>query len=162
VFSWFEIPELVSPFDRYQSDTFDSFVRSVESAAHDPASLAPRFAVERRETPGVIGVVGHYRAHPVLEYVDVWYLLGDPAARGKGYGREAVGLLIDHVFHTDHVDRVGAACDVANVPSVRLLEGLGLRREGTLASALFHHGTWHDVHVYGVTRAAWSVRDRPG
>ncbi|HYA58666.1 MAG TPA: GNAT family protein [Thermoplasmata archaeon] len=162
VHAWYTDPERVAPFDRFQMEEFDAFVRSVETANTDPASLAPRFVVERREVPGAVGAVGYYRAHPVLEYIDVWYLVGDPAVRGQGLGREAVGLLIDHVFATETVERVGAACDVANEPSVRLLQGLGLRREGTIASALFHHGAWHDVHLYGVTRAAWSARGRPG
>jgi len=136
-------------------------VRSVESAADDPGSLAPRWAVERRVEGDLLGVVGHYRAHPVLEYIDVWYILGNRTARGRGYGREAVGLLVDHLFRTESVERVGATCDVDNVPSYRLLEGLGFRHEGTLRSALFHHSRWHDVRVYGVTRAEWAGRSPP-
>jgi [ribosomal protein S5]-alanine N-acetyltransferase len=158
LFGWYNDPEVVAPYDRFTVDTMDSFVASIESAIDDPVSLAPRFVVERRETPGAIGFVGFYRAHPVLEYVDVWYVLGDQAARGKGYGKEAVGLLIDHLYATQSVERIGATCDVDNVPSYRLLDGLGLRREGTLRSALFHHGRWHDVHVYGVTRSEWLAR----
>ncbi|HXW66328.1 MAG TPA: GNAT family protein [Thermoplasmata archaeon] len=162
LFSWYNDPEIVAPFDRFEVDTLDTFVAAVESAASDSASLAPRFVVERRERPGPIGFVGYYRAHPVLEYLDVWYVLGDRATRGKGYGREAVGLLVGHLFATTSVERVGATCDVENVPSFRLLEGLGLRREGLLRSALFHHGRWHDVLVYGVTRSEWKARPPPG
>jgi RimJ/RimL family protein N-acetyltransferase len=162
LFGWYNDPEVVAPFDRFTVDTMDSFVAAVEAADRDPASLAPRFVVERRETPGPIGFVGYYRAHPVLEYLDVWYVLGDRAARGKGYGKEAVGLLIDHLYATTALERVGATCDVENVPSYRLLEGLGLRREGTLRSALFHHGRWHDVHVYGITRLEWLALRRQG
>jgi [ribosomal protein S5]-alanine N-acetyltransferase len=161
VFGWYNDPEIVAPYDQFAVDTLDEFVRAVESAPSDPGSLAPRFAVERKAEADVVGVVGHYRAHPVLEYVDVWYVLGVKEARGRGAGREAVGLLIDEVFRQETVERVGATCDVENVPSYRLLEGLGLRREGTLRSALFHHARWHDVHVYGVTRAEWAGRARP-
>jgi len=153
VFEWYNDPEVVSPFDRYVTDTYDAFVASVEGAGRDPTSLAPRFAIERRAERDLVGVVGHYRAHPVLEYVDVWYVLGERRARGHGIGREAVGLLVDHLFRTETVERIGATCDIENVPSSRLLERLGFRREGTLRSALFHHGRWHDVHVYGITRA---------
>jgi RimJ/RimL family protein N-acetyltransferase len=153
IFAWYNDPEIVAPYDRFGVDTFDDFVRSVETAAGDPVSLAPRFVVETLAPREVVGVVGHYRPHPVLEFVDVWYVLGRPAARGRGFGREAVGLLVEHLWATETVERLGATCDVENVPSVRLLEGLGFRREGTLRAALFHHGAWHDVHVYGLTRA---------
>ena len=158
VFDWYNDPEIVAPFDRFSVDTFDEFVHAVETASQDPTSLAPRFAVERKDENKVVGVVGHYGAHPVLEYIDVWYVLGDRAARGRGLGREAVRLLTDHLFATETVERVGATSDVENVASYRLLEGLGFRHEGTLRSALFHHGRWHDVRVYGVMRSEWAAR----
>jgi RimJ/RimL family protein N-acetyltransferase len=161
VFGWSNDPEVVAPFDRFSADSMDGFVASVEAASGDPNSLAPRFVIERRAQPGPVGYVGHYRAHPVLEYVDVWYVIGDRAARGQGIGRAAVGLLVDHIYATTSIERVGATCDVDNVASYRLAEGLGLRREGTFRSALFHHGRWHDVHVYGITRAEWQARARP-
>lgn len=162
VFGWYNDPDTVAPFDRFSVDTYDAFALAVAGAATDPASLAPRFAVERRDEGRVVGVVGYYRAHPVLEYLDVWYVLGDRASRGLGFGRESVALLTDHLFATSAVERVGATCDVENVASYRLLEGLGFRHEGTLRSALFHHGRWHDVRVYGVTRGDWRAKDPPG
>ena len=156
VFSWYNDPDTVAPYDRFSVDTFDEFVTAVSAAPDDPASLAPRFAIERVEDGRVVGVVGHYRAHPILEFIDVWYILGDRAARGHGLGKEAVRLLVDHLFASSAWERVGATCDVDNVPSYRLLEGLGFRLEGTLRSALYHHGRWHDIRVYGVIRAAWA------
>ncbi len=162
VFAWYTDPDLVAPFDRYSTESFDSFSRSISAAPSEPASLAPRFAVERKPEGDLVGVVGHYRPHPVLEYVEVWYLIGLPAARGRGIGSEAVGLLVDELFRTESVERVGANCDVENVASVRLLEKIGMRREGTLRSALFHHGRWHDVHLYGITRSERPPAPRRG
>ncbi len=156
IFRWYQDPDLVAPFDRYETEQYSSFLESLEGAADDPRSLAPRYAIRKRSDDTLLGCVGHYLAHPVLEYVDVWYVLGSPEERGHGYGTEAVGLLIDRVYRESHVERVGATCDVENIGSIRILEKLGLRREGTLHSALFHHGAWHDVHVYGTTRAEWA------
>jgi len=158
VFAWYNDPETVAPFDRFSVDTFDAFAQAVAAAERDPTSLAPRFAIERKDEPAVVGVVGYYRAHPVLEYTDIWYILGDRAARGHGYGRESVRLLVDHLFATETPERVGATCDVDNVVSCRLLEGLGFRLEGTLHQALFHHARWHDMRVYGITRAEWGAK----
>jgi RimJ/RimL family protein N-acetyltransferase len=158
VFAWYNDPETIAPFDRFSVDTFDEFSHAVASADEEPTSLAPRFAIERKDEGKVVGVVGHYRAHPILEYTDVWYVLGDHAARGRGFAGESVRLLTDHLFAASAVERVGATCDVANAPSYRILERLGFRLEGTLRSSLFHHGQWHDVRVYGVTRAEWAAK----
>lgn len=158
IFPWYNDPEIVAPYDRFSVDTYDDLARSLAEAPRDPASLAPRFGVVRRAEGDLVGIVGHYRAHPVLETVDLWYVLGVREARGRGIGTEAVGILVDELYRTETLERVGATCDVENVPSIRLLERLGFRREGTLRSALFHHGAWHDIHVYGITRAEWAAR----
>jgi RimJ/RimL family protein N-acetyltransferase len=158
ILAWYNDPDIVAPFDRFSVDTLEQFSQAVVSSSEEPTSLAPRFAIERRDEGKVVGAVGHYRAHPVLEYTDVWYVLGDPAARGRGFARESVRLLADHLFATSAVERVGATCDVDNIPSYRLLEVLGFRHEGTLRSALFHHGRWHDVRVYGITRPEWAAK----
>ncbi len=158
VHAWYQDPELVAPFDRYAPDTFDEFVRSMEVAADDPASLAPRFGIEEKSSGVLVGAVGHYVPHPVLEYLEVWYLLGDRERRGRGYGREAVRLLVDYLFATRSIERVGATVDVENAASNHLIAGLGFHVDGTLRSALFHHGRWHDVYAYGITRPEWSAR----
>lgn len=159
LYRWYNDAEVVAPFDRFAIDTFASFEESIRAAPEDPRSQAPRFVVEPRAEPGrVVGMVGHYLAHPVLEITDVWYVLGDVAARGKGYGQEAVALMVTYLFASQEFGRIGATCDVENVPSSRLLERIGFRREGTLQAALFHHGRWHDVAVYGITRSEWAAR----
>ena len=160
LFAWYNDPDIVAPFDRFTVDTVDELQAAVQRAPEEPASLAPRFVVERKSDGHLLGLVGYYRSHPVLEMTDVWYVLGDRSERGKGYGRESVGLLVDYLFHTFEIPRVGATCDVENAPSYKLLESLGFRKEGTLRSALFHHGGWHDVLVYGVTRPEWAERPR--
>lgn len=159
IFPWYNDPEIVAPFDRFSLDTFEGFVDSVRRAPDDPSSTAPRFVVERRSDGHLLGFVGYYRSHPVLSLTDIWYVLGDPAVRGKGLGKQAVGQLVDHLFETTDLVRVGATCDVENAPSYRLLERLGFRREGTIRTALFHHGRWHDVALYGVTRPEWRRKD---
>ncbi len=158
VHDWYEDPELVAPFDRYATETLEGFRASIAAAPGDPASLAPRFVIERSAGGPPVGCVGHYRAHPVLELEEVWYLIAEPSARGGGLGSEAVGLLIDHLFRTTGLERIAASSDVENRASRGLAEKLSLRLEGTLRSALYHHARWHDVAVYAVTRAEWARR----
>jgi [ribosomal protein S5]-alanine N-acetyltransferase len=159
LYRWYNDAEVVAPYDRFAIDTYASFEAAIRGAPEDVRSQAPRFVVEPLDAPGhIIGMVGYYLAHPVLEIADIWYVLGDLAARGKGYGSEAVGLMVTHLFATTEYGRIGATCDVENLPSARLVERLGFRREGTFRDALFHHGRWHDVAVFGVTRSEWAAR----
>jgi RimJ/RimL family protein N-acetyltransferase len=155
-FAWYNDPEIVAPFDRFSVDTFEEFEQSIKEAAANPTSLAPRYVVALRESDIPIGFVGHYVPHPVLETLDVWYVIGDRQARRKGYATEAVSLLIGHLFDTTPLPRLGATCDVENQASVSLLERLAFKREGVMRSALFHHARWHDIAIYGLMRNEWT------
>ena len=162
LFAWVNDAERVAPFDRFAADTLEEFREGLRSAPSDPRSLAPRFVIERKEgEPRLVGYVGFYDAHPVLSLTDVWYVLADPGERGKGYGTEVFFVMVYNVFYTIPRPRIEATCDVENLASQRLLERLGFKREGTLTAALYHHGQWHDVAVYGVTRSRWAARPRP-
>lgn len=159
-FNWYNDPETIAPFDRFSVDTFEEFERSIRDAPKDPTSLAPRYVVALCAGDVPIGFVGHYVPHPVLETLDIWYVIGDRASRGKGYATEAVEQLVSHLYDATSLPRIGATVDVENRPSLALLERLGFQREGVLRSALFHHARWHDVAVYGVMRNDWLARHR--
>jgi hypothetical protein len=58
-----------------------------------------------------------------------------PEHQGRGYAREAVSLLLRYLFGQLGKHRVTASCDSRNAPSVRVLETVGMRREGHLAGA---------------------------
>ena len=152
LFAWYNDPEIVAPYDRFTTDTYDEFVRSIEAAPADPASLAPRFAVVRRTEGDMVGIVGHYRAHPVprRSTSGTSWVAGRPAGTGSGARRSACSSPT-----CSRPRRSSGSARPATSRTCRrsgLLEGLGFRREGTMRSILFHHGRWHDVHVYGVTR----------
>lgn len=161
LFRWLNDPDAIAPWDRFEVDSFDALASAIKEAPGDARSLAPRFLLTLRSTGRAIGVVGFFSSYVALDTVDLWYAICVPGERGKGYGSEAVELLTDYVFSHRPVERVGATSDVENPASWRTLEKLGFRREGTLRRALFHHGSWHDVAAYGLTREEWrSLRDR--
>ncbi len=82
--------------------------------------------------------------------------------QGKGYGREAVGAVIDALFARG-IHRVGATLAPANIPSAILLEQLGFRYEGRAIAAAFVRGTWEDDDRYALLasdRTQWLARSR--
>lgn len=161
IYRWLNDPETSSPWDRFSVDSYGVFEEELHRASGDENSLYPRFVAVERANDEPVGVVGYYRTHRVLEGMDVWYLIAKRDRRGRGLGTEAVRLLVDHIFSHSPVERVGATSDVENRSSLRLLKALGFRQEGSLRRVLFHHGEWHDVVQYGITREEWREgRDR--
>jgi len=57
---------------------------------------------------------------------------------GNGYMAEALRPLVDWALCQEQIHRVWAFCDVENRASARVLEKLGMRREGTLRRWFLH------------------------
>lgn len=72
---------------------------------------------------------------------------------GRGLPTEVAGLLLRCGFDELRLHRLWATCDPANAASIRVLEKVGMRREGLLREHyLAHDGTWRDAVVYAAIR----------
>jgi len=74
-------------------------------------------------------------------------------AWGRGYAAEAGLALVRFGFETLGLHRVYAECHSANTASARVMEKIGMRREGLLREHAFIKGEWWNVVVYGILRA---------
>lgn len=81
---------------------------------------------------------------------------------GRGLATEAAQAVLDSAFTTHReLVRVRAMADVRNVASQRVMEKIGLRREGTLRQNRLTRGELIDEVWYGVLRTEWEARPAP-
>ena len=66
---------------------------------------------------------------------DFGYLL-DRRHWGNGYATEAARAIVGWAFSVPSIRRVWATCDTENLASVRVIEKVGLEREGVLRQAI--------------------------
>jgi RimJ/RimL family protein N-acetyltransferase len=86
-------------------------------------------------------------------------MIGSANARGKGYGGEACRLLIAYAFDHLNLHKITAGTVVENVAMTQVFLGLGFVIEGTLAQQFYLEGRYHDIHRFGLLRAAFSPRE---
>ena len=79
-------------------------------------------------------------------------------AGGHGYATEAAAAMVDYAFTELGAHRVAGRLDARNTASARLLERLGMRREGHLRENEFVKGEWTDELIYATTRDEWDAR----
>ncbi|RYE80339.1 MAG: N-acetyltransferase [Myxococcales bacterium] len=80
-----------------------------------------------------------------------------PSYAGQGYATEAVTALMELCFRGLGVHRVVAECFAENEPSWRLMERLGMRREGHAVKDSLHRTLgWMDNLTYAVLREEWA------
>ncbi|GAA3939688.1 GNAT family protein [Hymenobacter algoricola] len=80
-----------------------------------------------------------------------------PAWQGRGYATEALRGLLDYCFRALALHRVLAITDCRNLASVRLLAGVGMRREGHFRQHVWFKGGWADEYLYAVLGEEWQA-----
>lgn len=72
--------------------------------------------------------------------------------QGRGYGTEAIRLVLKKIFYEARLYRVEAKCSVENMASSRLLERLGFHREGIMREYFDIQGRRVDHYLYSLLR----------
>lgn len=88
-------------------------------------------------------------------------LIGEKGAWSKGYGSEALTLLLEWLFNDRGAHRVWLEVFAENTRAQRAYENVGFVREGTLRETWLMDGRWHDEHVYGMLRREYNARYHP-
>jgi RimJ/RimL family protein N-acetyltransferase len=84
--------------------------------------------------------------------------IGEPSARGQGYGYDTMSLLLRFAFNELNLHRVQLAVFGYNTRAIHLYEKLGFVREGTLREALLREGQRFDLYNYGMLASEWRAR----
>ena len=81
--------------------------------------------------------------------------IGDQENWGKGYGREAMDLILKFAFHELSLYRVQLTVFSYNERAIALYKKLGFVQEGVLREYLSRDGRRYDMLMYGLLRSEW-------
>lgn len=150
--------EEVVRFEPYPVFSLEEANKEAKKRALDPAFVA--VCLRDPEGPGkLIGNLWHAAdGAPDWRTWEIGYVFHSDF-QGKGYATEAGSRLLEYLFCSLGAERVTAMCDPQNVKSWRLLERLGMRREGHLLHNVFFHRddegrpVWKDTYLYAILRS---------
>jgi RimJ/RimL family protein N-acetyltransferase len=84
--------------------------------------------------------------------------IGDPAYWGKGYGSDALRLILAYAFRELNLYRVGLNVIGYNTRAIRAYEKAGFVLEGRLRGVIHRDGQRYDGLCYGILRDEWAAR----
>ena len=116
------------------------------------SSAEDSFAIHVRGEDAPIGVISLMNISEANESADLSVIVGDPEDRNRGYGAEAIGLLLDYAFGTLGLNRVGLSVFEFNDEAISTYEKLGFRGEGRLRRALRRGDDFYDAILMSVLR----------
>ena len=112
-----------------------------------------QFAVVLKGEGRLIGNCG-IRTNPDRRDADIGYELAHPHW-GRGYATEAARAVLAFGFEELRLHRIWASCVLENAGSGRVLEKLGMRREGHLREHEWMRGRWWDTLLYAILDREW-------
>ncbi len=86
-------------------------------------------AMERLDAPGFMGWIGLRRLKDAVRRANLGYWLGEPF-HGQGYTREAARAFLPACWAWLDVDVIEAGAQPANIASLAILRGLGMKPVG--------------------------------
>ena len=130
-----------------------------KQADFDPTGAGGWFmrAIEHRQQCRMIGEVGVFLS-PKTSHGDIGWIV-HPDYHRMGIATEAVGAFVSSVFRELKLHRLTAACEQRNVASWRLMERIGMRREGIFRQSRQDAAGWQDEFLYALLQAEWLHND---
>lgn len=97
----------------------------------------------------LVGTLGLRFIDPLQVTINV---IINPAFQRQGLGTEALHALLNFCFRGIHLHRVMARCDSRNNPGIKLLEHVGMRREGEFIQDTPSHEGWLNTVCFAILR----------
>ncbi len=120
----------------------------------DQLNPGHRWALERRDAPGLIGTCGLFAWNRQWRRCTVGYELA-AGQQGRGYMHEALCAVLDWGYAEMEVHRIEAQIHPDNAPSLRLARRLGFVEEGRLREIARWGGRQHDMLQFSLLRHEW-------
>ncbi|TSB48257.1 GNAT family N-acetyltransferase [Alkalicoccobacillus porphyridii] len=114
---------------------------------------AKQFAVTIKDTNQLIGHISFFPYFGRHTYEIGWVF--HPSFYNKGYATEAAAAVIHFAFSNMDIHRIIATCQPENHASYKIMEKIGMRREGHFKKCIPSGSEWWDEYYYAVLREEW-------
>ncbi len=139
-------PQAVFPLiEQDEMDWYESIVRD----------NAFEFAIFTTQDDKLIGTCGFHRPDPRNHHAEVGISIGEKDYWGRGYGTDAMQILLRYGFYELNLHRIELRVYSFNHRAIRSYEKLGFRLEVTERQATYRDGQYHDVLIMGLLRSEW-------
>lgn len=121
-----------------------------------------KYSITVRESGKLIGNCGLHNIDQPNRSAEVGIVIGEKEYWGQGYGREALGMLLEIGFEGLGLNRVGLWLVDINLRGYRCYLAAGFREEGRLRQKSFLKGAFRDEIVMSVLASDyWAAKKNP-
>jgi RimJ/RimL family protein N-acetyltransferase len=154
-FADWETQKQVTDFLSINEDrSYEEITRESILWEKDPSKLQFTIFLKEKNIPA--GRVCISRIDPDTDSLDITRIyIADEKYRGKGFGEEAMRLLLEYCFMSLHTERVTLDHYTGNTTASSLYLKLGFQYEGVARNACKKNGKYYDVSIMSMIRAEY-------
>ena len=104
----------------------------------------------------LIGEAGLLRMFPAWHQTDLTIIIPDPKMQQKGYGTEAIRMLLDMAFHEYQMHRVSIGVVGLNTNALEFYKKIGFKQEGILEEAYYYNNEYSDFIMMRILSHEWN------
>jgi diamine N-acetyltransferase len=154
--NWINDPEVRSGLSLFLPISMAQEERWFDDMLKRPVEEHPLSIEVRNENDwAIIGNIGYFEYDSIARSAEAGILIGEKDYWNKGYGTEAMKILLKHGFETLNLNRVFLRVYEDNPRAIRCYEKVGFIREGRMRQARFSQGKYVDILFMGILREEW-------
>ncbi|QPC83979.1 GNAT family N-acetyltransferase [Phototrophicus methaneseepsis] len=143
--------------DDYMRNLDDDPIRpmSVEQIAQQPQHGDYGFHIRTLEQDLLIGFVSLFNLKWRNQTAELAIGIGNPDYRGRGYGSDALRLILRYGFDELNLHHIALTVMDYNSSAIRAYERVGFIKEGARREFIVRNGQRYDLLMYGMLRDEW-------
>jgi len=154
---WLNDPEITAYLRIYKPLTLEEEIDHYEKVVRNPNVI--NFSIvtlQSEENSGkLIGNTGA-EINTKDRVAILGILIGEKDYWGKGYGADALRVMIDYCFNTLNMERVELSTYEYNTRAQKCYHKVGFVDEGIQRKAKYHEGKYYDILMMGLLRDEWN------
>ena len=105
----------------------------------------------------ILGETGLLRMWPAWHCTDLSIIIPDPKMQHRGYGTEAIRLLLDLAFDSYEMNRVAIGVVGQNTNALAFYRKIGFRQEGIQEQGYYYNHEYSDFIMMRILRSEWKA-----
>ena len=155
---WFNDPT-VTKFLLMRCMKLNEEVKWIKDRLKNPPANKLHFCIDTIDGEH-IGACGLDDIHERNSRAEIGIMIGNKKFWNKGYGTDAMKVLIDYTFKKLKLHRLGLNVYDYNDRAIRVYENLGFKLEGKVREANFYNKKFRDFYYMGLLDREWKKRSK--
>ncbi|MFW9875910.1 MAG: GNAT family N-acetyltransferase [Candidatus Thorarchaeota archaeon] len=157
---WFNDPEITQnlmafrPMTRMAEEEWMENLKNRENDIYFSITIPNEDGTEK-----LIGNCGIHRIDWKNRVGEVGITIGEKEYQNKGYGTEAMELLIDYAFKTVNLHRIELYTYDFNIGALKSYKKVGFIEEGRRRQFVWINGSYHDAILMGILAEEWEKKN---